>query len=166
MDNHRETFFFICFFFFFSSVFYPVHCLFVLLCGFCRTLWSPCWGTGCLWSVVCVLSVLVGYRIRPNYRTVCLGFSKLLGKLALKCFCAYLGYTLKKRISKGLIWWCLCYFFWLSFEKHMLWVLIWILHRQVDAIQMSTHNICLHKEETKSILAVTWRLRNCLTVRL
>ena len=30
----------------------------------------------------------------------------------------------------------------------MLWVLT-ELHRQVDAIQMSTHNICLHKEVKK-----------------
>ena len=38
------------------------------------------------------------------------------------------------------------------------------LHRQVYAIQMDTHNICLYKELDKSTLAEILRLQNCLTV--
>ena len=41
--------------------------------------------------------------------------------------------------------------FWLSLQKHMLWVLI-ELHRQVDAIQIGTHNISLCKEEDKKYI--------------
>ena len=40
------------------------------------------------------------------------------------------------------------------------------LHRQVDAIQMGTHNIWLYKEVNKIALAVIGRLRNCLTVHI
>ena len=40
------------------------------------------------------------------------------------------------------------------------------LHRQVDAIQMSTHNIYLYKAVDMSTLAVIRRLWKCLTVRL
>ena len=40
------------------------------------------------------------------------------------------------------------------------------LHRQVDAIQMGTHYICLYKEVGKNAQAVIWRLQNYLTVYL
>ena len=43
------------------------------------------------------------YRIRPNYRIVCLGFSKLLGKLVVKFVSTYTKGTPKKKISKRLI---------------------------------------------------------------
>ena len=45
-------------------------------------------------------------RIRPDYHTMCLGVSKLLGKLVVKYTYTCKGYTLK-RISKILVWWCL-----------------------------------------------------------
>ena len=77
-----------------------------------------------------------------------LGFSKLLGTLSGGKICIYLlrihykkdqkrtfddDYTVfSDFLYKGIC--CGC-----SFE----------LHRQVDAIQMSTHNICLHKEVKK-----------------
>ena len=37
------------------------------------------------------------YRIRPNYRTMRLGFSKLLGKLVVKYVPTYTKGTLKKK---------------------------------------------------------------------
>ena len=39
-----------------------------------------------------------------------------------------------------------------------------LLRQQVEAIQMSSHNICFYKELYKSTLTV--RLLNCFTVRL
>ena len=45
---------------------------------------------------------------------------------------------------------------WYSFE----------LPRLVEAIQMSTNNICFYKEVEKNTLAVNLRLLNSLTVRL
>ena len=81
------------------------------------------------------------YRIRPNYRTVRLGFSKLLGTLICGKICIYLlrihykkdqkkdlfddDYVIVSDLYKGI---CCGH----SFE----------LHQQVDAVQMSTHNIC------------------------
>ena len=40
------------------------------------------------------------------------------------------------------------------------------LPRLVEAIQMSTHNVCFYKEVDKSALVVVWRLLNYLIVRL
>ena len=40
------------------------------------------------------------------------------------------------------------------------------LHRQVGAIQMGPTTYAFIKKKTKSKLAVIWRLRNCLIVRL
>ena len=65
------------------------------------------------------------------------------------------------------------YYFLIFFIKHMLWVLIWIAstcwgnsnecpQHIVEAIQMSTHNICFYKEIDKSTLAVILKLRNWL----
>ena len=75
---------------------------------------------------------------------MCSGFSKIQGKCGKICTC------LKKRSAKHLsndayvmFLCCFIYFYFLykglgcgySFERY----------RQVDAIQMGTHNICLHK---------------------
>ena len=82
------------------------------------------------------------YRIRPNHRTVRLGFSKLLGTLIWGKICIYpLRIHYKKDQKKDLfdddyvivsdfLYTGICCGH--SFE----------LHRQVDAIQMSTHNKC------------------------
>ena len=40
------------------------------------------------------------------------------------------------------------------------------LHRQVDAIQMCTNNICLYKEVDKKYTGCNLKTTNCLTVRL
>ena len=89
------------------------------------------------------------YRIRPNYRTVRLGFSKLLGTLICGKICIYLlRIHYKKDQKKDL------------FDDDYVIVSDFLykgiccghsfeLHRQVDAIQMSTHNICLFKKVDK-----------------
>ena len=81
-------------------------------------------------------------HIRPNYRTVRLGFSKLLGTLICGKICIYLlRIHYKKDQKKDL------------FDDDYVIVSDFLykgiccghsfeLHRQVDAIQMSTHNIC------------------------
>ena len=40
------------------------------------------------------------YHIQPNYHTVCLGFSKILGKLVVKYVPIYTKGTLKKKKQK------------------------------------------------------------------
>ena len=40
------------------------------------------------------------------------------------------------------------------------------LHRQVDAIQMGTHNIYLYKKVDKKYIGCNLKLHNCLTVHL
>ena len=114
------------------------------------------------------------YRIRPNYRTVRSGFSKLLGTLSCDKICIYLLRIHYKKIRKGLTWWWLCDFFSDFLFKSICCGYSFELHRQVDAIQMSAHNICLYKEvKKKRTLAVIWRLRNdcaligvCVVIRL
>ena len=59
----------------------------------------------------------------------------------------YLSRIHYKKIRKGHIWWWLCDFF-----SDFLYIGIccgysFELHRQVDAIQMRTHNICLYKKK-------------------
>ena len=55
-----------------------------------------------------------------------------------------------KKIRKGLIWWWLCDFFFSDFlYKGIYCGYSFELHRQVDAIQMRTHNICLYKKVNK-----------------
>ena len=87
------------------------------------------------------------YRIRPNYHTACLGFSKLLGTLSCGKICIYLlRKHYKKKIRKGLIWWWLCNFFFSDFlYKGICCGYSFELHRQVSAIQMCTHSICFYK---------------------
>ena len=87
-------------------------------------------------------SFMTIYRIRPNYNTVRLGFSKLLGTLICrKIFIYLLRIHYKKDQKKDL------------FDDDYVIVSDFLykgicsghsfeLHRQVDAIQMSTHNIC------------------------
>ena len=85
----------------------------------------------------------ITYNIQPNYHTVHLVFSKLLGKLVVKYVSTYYGHTFKKDqqrtylvISDILYKSIRCGY---SFK----------IHQQVDAIQMVTHNICLYKEVDK-----------------
>ena len=61
------------------------------------------------YSKFCFLwSCFLKYRIKPNNRTVHLGFSKLLGTLICGKICIYLlRVHLKKKIRKGLLWWWL-----------------------------------------------------------
>ena len=100
-------------------------------------------------------------RKDSNYRTVRLGFSKLLGTLSCDKICIYLLRIHYKKIRKGLIWWWLCDFFSDFLFKSICCGYSFELHQQVDAIQMSTHNICLYKEvKKKRTLAVIWRLWN------
>ena len=89
-----------------------------------------------------ILTIHILYRIRPNYRTVRLGFSKLLGTLICGKICIYLLRIHYKKDQKtdlfdddyvivsDFLYKGICCGH--SFE----------LHRQVYAIQMSTHNIC------------------------
>ena len=109
------------------------------------------------WMVNCIQAVWFGatqpgrflsrylgfiYHIQPNYRTVHLSFSNLLGQLWLNMYPPILSVHFKK-ISERLIKWCLCnvsvfvFFSWFSLKKHMLWIFIWIA------------------------LAVIWRLWHC-----
>ena len=97
------------------------------------------------------LNLFKTYRIRPNYRTVHSGFSKLVRTLICGKICTFCIYLLRihyKKIRKELIWWWLCHFFWFSY-KGICCGYSFELHRQVDAIQMSTHNISLYKEVNK-----------------
>ena len=54
-----------------------------------------------------------------------------------------------KKIRKGLIWWWLCNFFSDFLYKGICCGYSFELHRQVDAIQMRTNNICLYKKVNK-----------------
>ena len=58
-------------------------------------------------------ALIFSYRIRPNYRTVRLGFSKLLGTLRCDKICTYTGYTIK-RSEKDLFDDDYAIFFWFS----------------------------------------------------
>ena len=101
--------------------------------------------TCCLYLIIPFIpnagKVLI-YRIGPNYRTVRLGFSKLLGTLICGKICIYLlRIHYKKDQKKDL------------FDDDYVIVSDFLykgiccghsfeLHQQVNAIQMSTHNIC------------------------
>ena len=140
----------------------------------CRP-WSDATVCG-IWSVYTVCSglpvpthrVITVYRIRPNYRTVRLSFSKLLGTLTCDKICIYLLRIHYKKMRKGHLMMIMRFFFpdFLYFLfKSICCGYSFELHRQVDAIQMSTHNICLYKEvKKKKTLAVIWIYG--MTVRL
>ena len=69
-----------------------------------------------------------------------LGFSKLLGTLICGKIC---GYTIKDQKKTYLM---IMQFFSDFLYEGICCGYSFELHRQVDAIQMSTHNICLYKE--------------------
>ena len=89
------------------------------------------------------------YGIRPNYGTVHLGFSELLGTLSCGKICIYLLRVHLKKFRKGHIWWWLCIFLSDFLYKGICGGYSFELHQQVNAIQMSTHNIFLYKEVDK-----------------
>ena len=91
------------------------------------------------------------YHIRPNYRTLRLGFSKLLGTLNFGKICIYLlRIYYKKRSEKDLF--DDDYAMFSDFlYKGICCGYSYELHQQVDAIQMSTHSICLFKEVKEKV---------------
>ena len=89
------------------------------------------------------------YRIRPSYRTVRLGFSKLLGTLSCGKICIYLLRIHYKKDQKRTYLMMIMRFFSDFLYKGICCGCSFELHRQVNAIQMSTHNICLYKEVKK-----------------
>ena len=86
-----------------------------------------------------------------------LDFSKLRGKLVVKFVSPLLTVRFKnkisKRLSNGVYAMFLCFFCFLFFSDFLYESICcgysFELHRQVDAIQMGTHNICLYKEVDK-----------------
>ena len=79
-----------------------------------------------------------------------LGFSKLLGKLAVKYVSTYTKSTLKKdqpRTYLMMLMQCVSVF--LSLYNGICCGYPFELHRLVDAIQMGIHNICRYKETDK-----------------
>ena len=118
-------------------------------------------------------SIIVSiYSIWLNNRTVRLGFSKILRKLEVKYVPTHTNwYTLKTKISEGLIKWCLwdvfVFFFLLIF-----FIKAYVLGTHLNCIDKSMQfkwvptTYTFIKKKTKSTLAVIWRLWNCLTVRL
>ena len=126
-------------------------------------LWSD--NLGYLWLLFCIKTYIKTYIdielakedscycIRPNCRPVRLGFSKLLGKLVV-----YVSIYTKKTLktSQQITWMMLtrCFFvcFVLFFDclyKNICCGFPFELLRQVDAIQIGTHNISLYKEVDK-----------------
>ena len=92
----------------------------------------------------------LNYRIRPNYRIVRLGFSKLLGTLICGKMCIYLLRIHYKKDQKKTYLIMIMRFFFSDFlYKDICCGYAFELHRQVDAIQMSTNNICFYKEVDK-----------------
>ena len=75
-------------------------------------------------SITCFCAE-VKYRIRPNYRTVRLSFSKLLETLICGKICIYLLRVHHKRDQKRTyLMMIMRFFFLIFFTKAMLWVLI------------------------------------------
>ena len=89
------------------------------------------------------------YCIRPNNHTVHLGFSKLLGTLSCGKICIYLPRIPYKKDQKRTYLMMIMRFFSDFLYKGICCGYSFELHRQVDAIQMSTHNKCLYKEVKK-----------------
>ena len=108
------------------------------------------------------------YRIRPNYHTVHLGFSKLLGTLICGKICFYLlRIHYKKDMKKTYLMMIMRFFDFLY--KGICCGYSSELHRQVDAIHMSTHNICLYKEVDKKYTGCnlkTMELLDCALIGL
>ena len=79
-----------------------------------------------------------------------LGFSKLLGTLRCDKICTYTYYRYTiKRSEKDLFDDDYAIFFFDFLFKGICCGYSFELHRQVDAIQMRTHNICLYKKVNK-----------------
>ena len=89
------------------------------------------------------------YRIRPNNRTVRLGFSKLLGTLSCVKTCIDLLRVHYKKGQKRTFDDDYAIFFPDFLHEGIYCGYSFELHRLVDAIQMSTHKICLYKEADK-----------------
>ena len=77
-----------------------------------------------------------------------LGFSKLLGTLICCKICIYLLRHYKKDQKRTYLMMIMRFFSDILY-KGICCGYSFELHRQVDAIQMSTHNICLYKEVKK-----------------
>ena len=111
------------------------------------------------------------YRIRPNYRTVRLGISKLLGTLICGKICIYLPRIHYKKDQKRMYLMMIMRFFLGVFSdflcKGICCGYSFELHRQVNAIQMSIHNICLYKEVKKKYTGCnlkTTELLDCVLI--
>ena len=85
------------------------------------------------------------HRIRPNYRTVRLEFFKITGKTCGNiCIHLYFKKPAKDLSNNAYAMFCLSFSVFLY--KSICCCYAFELHRQVDAIQMGTHNMCLYKE--------------------
>ena len=91
------------------------------------------------------------YHIRPNYRTVRLGFSNLQDTLICGQICIYLLRIHYKKDQKRTYLMMTMRFFSDFLYKGICCGYSFELHQLVDAIQMSTHNICLCKEVKKKV---------------
>ena len=117
----------------------------------------------------------LNYRIRPNYRTVRLGFQingKICGKIYMypPILRVHLK-TISDLSNQGLILLRLCdcfsCFFSYCLYKSICCRYSFELHRQVDAIQMGTHTIGIYKEEDKKYTGCnlkTWELLDCALI--
>ena len=106
---------------------------------------------------------MIAYRIRPNYRFVRLGFSKLLGTLICGKICIYLLRIHYKNDQKKTYLMMIMNFLY----KGICCGYSYELHRQVDSIQMSTHNICFYKEVDKKYTGCnlkTTKLLDCALI--
>ena len=74
------------------------------------------------------------YRFRPNGRTVCLGFSKLLGKLLIKYVSMYTMGTLKQRLAEDL-----------SNDAYVMFLCFLFLIFFIKAYVVDTHLNCIDK---------------------
>ena len=80
---------------------------------------------------------------------MCLGFSKLLGTLSCGKICIYLLRIHYKKDQKKTYLMMIMWFFLIFLYKGICCGYSFELHWQVNAIQMSTHNICLYKVDKK-----------------
>ena len=92
-------------------------------------------------------------RIRPNYRTVRLSFSKLV-RISGNRYPPILKVHLKndqRGTFQMILMRSFCVFFPNFLYKSIYCGYPFELHRQVGAIQMGTHNICLYNEVDKKV---------------
>ena len=83
-----------------------------------------------------MLLVQPAYRIQPNYRTVRLGFSEMLGKLVVKYIPTYTKGTLKKKKKKNAMFLYVCIFFFFFF---------FVFDFPCKAYVVGTHLNCIDK---------------------